>query len=458
MRMKTPIHNDFKIMGGIFKATRDEATGKYYITGIASGVEVDRDDERMATSAIDAMKRAIKEGIINYEGVHTQVPLIAGHDREWDRNLGWVVDAEIDGEYNLIIKAELDPDIPNAMSLFKRLTRPQEAGRPLRLGFSVGGHVLDAGVEAVDFMGGGRLVFLDLALKEMTVTGFPAYAPSYISALTKSVNRDALEAPMEEDDMKGKNIDGSRFAPAGSAASHSASDKIMDAVTAKATEAEAEETVEKDAEEVAVVAEASPEGASDVVEAEVVEKAEETDEVAAEAEVEKTEESGEETSEVVEKAEEVASDPLAELTATVAKLSEAVVAIAASVASLNKVEESVEADAETTKSEEEQVEETDAAKSVEVEEAGEVIEKATEDDASADLLKSLTAAMSAALAPLMARVEALEEQPVDKSLSINTDPEEDEEIDVVSKFARELSGLGAKDDIIGKTLAAAVRK
>lgn len=178
--------SDFRILGSITKAYQQDK--KLYVSGIASGTKIDREGERMATSAIDAFRRAINAGIVDHEGNWSMVPLRSGHRHEWDDVLGWISEAEVDDEHNLVIVAELDQDNPQALNLYKKLTRPPEAGKALRLGFSVGGQVLAAGEEWDEQLGKRVYVYRDVALKETSVTSMPAYAPSYVHALYKSVD------------------------------------------------------------------------------------------------------------------------------------------------------------------------------------------------------------------------------------------------------------------------------
>lgn len=178
--------SEFRILGSITKAYQQDK--KLFVSGIASGTKVDREGERMATSAIEAFKRAIDTGIVDHEGNWSMVPLRSGHRHEWDDVLGWIKEAEVDDENNLVIVAELDQDNPQALNLYKKLTRPPEAGKSLRLGFSVGGQVLSAGEEWDEQLGKRVYVYRDVALKETSVTSMPAYAPSYVHALYKSVD------------------------------------------------------------------------------------------------------------------------------------------------------------------------------------------------------------------------------------------------------------------------------
>ena len=135
--------SDFKINLAITKAFArvDKETGqtKRYIGGLASGTNLDLEDERMAESAIMAFRRAIEEGMFLHDGQWSLIPLRSGHREEWDDILGWITKAEVDEFWNLYIEAELDPTNPVATGLYEKLTRPAERGKPLQMGLSVGG-------------------------------------------------------------------------------------------------------------------------------------------------------------------------------------------------------------------------------------------------------------------------------------------------------------------------------
>lgn len=186
--------NDFKITCSIAKAYEKSAgdTVKKYISGLASGVQTDLDGERMATSAIQAFQKAIKSGMKLPDGQWSLIPLRSGHRNEWDDVLGWVTGAEIDKDHNLWIEAELDTENPVATSLYKKLTRSPEAGKPVKLGLSVGGAVIDAGYEWDDVANKFYKTYYDVELREVSVVSQPAYPTSYLLALNKSVNWDHI--------------------------------------------------------------------------------------------------------------------------------------------------------------------------------------------------------------------------------------------------------------------------
>lgn len=407
-------NTDFKIIGRIAKAYKNEDHTKFYITGIASGTKVDRDDERMAESIIHMFKKAIDEGIYNYEGQWSLVPLVAGHDQEWDRHLGWVVSAEINEDHDLIITAELDPLAPNAMSLFQKLNRPIEVGKPLRLGFSVGGRIHETNVEHDPVTGHDRLVFVSGSLREMTVTGFPAYAPSYLSAVTKSLARKESNAMENQDEaVVEKTADEVIITDAPDVSAEEAAVVEVEAVE-KAVETEAEADVEKAAEEAEAVVEAVAE-----VEAVVEETVDKSN---------------------VEAATEVETDPsiadqLAVLTETIAALKSGLAEVQKSLASQAEVEEA------------------------EVEQ----VEKSTDATAAPTLdVELIAAAMEKALAPIVADtkqlradLEEIASQEVDKSLSVREG--EGNAPDPVESFNKRLSSGDIKTtDIIRESLIASL--
>jgi HK97 family phage prohead protease len=191
---------DFKLIMQIdqaFEKSADDGSTLRYIGGRASGTNLDLDGERMAQTAIAAFQKAIKEGITLDDGSVSQIPLRSGHRKEWDDILGWVVDAHVDESNDLWIVAELE-DTAKAADLFTKLTTPQKAGRPNQLGFSVGGKIQKASLLWDSELKRSVRTIEDVALKEISVVGRPAYATAYVEALSKSVNWDDVERPSNE--------------------------------------------------------------------------------------------------------------------------------------------------------------------------------------------------------------------------------------------------------------------
>lgn len=187
---------EFKLSMPIVKSYERDA--HMFVAGLASGTGLDFDGERMADSAILAFKKAVDEGInLPVTGKWSLIPLRSGHGKEWDDVLGWVIKADVDENHNLLIEAELD-DTSKARDLFVRLTGGERHGRPIQLGFSVGGTIKKARKEWDAERHKSVRVIEDISLKEISVVGQPAYPTAYVEALTKSVDWDEVPIPQEE--------------------------------------------------------------------------------------------------------------------------------------------------------------------------------------------------------------------------------------------------------------------
>lgn len=194
-----PGDNTFRLTMPIEKSYTKEVDGRTvrFIGGIASGTDLDYDGERMAKSAIEAFVKAIDEGYYLPDGKFTMIPLRSGHRKEWDDILGWISKAEIDNNNNLWIEAEL-ADTSKAEDLFKQLTGIQKPGRPVQLGFSVGGTIKKAVRIWDDSAKKSIREIQDVQLREISVVGSPAFPTAYVEALYKSVNWDDVPAPSQE--------------------------------------------------------------------------------------------------------------------------------------------------------------------------------------------------------------------------------------------------------------------
>lgn len=446
--MTQQIFEPFKLVCEISKAYEHfdlvaQQSPKKRIVGMASGIKLDREEERMARSVIEQFQNTITEGIILEDGQWSLVPLISAHRKtalgepEWDQILGYIIKAWVDEQWNLWIEAELDPDNPQAMMLFQKLTRQPEEGRPVKLGLSVGGIVLEATKEFDSVLGKDIIIYQSIALREVSVTSAPAYPTEYLQALSKSVNWEKLQST-EETLME--NID---------------------------------ETVTTEVEQVATDIDVEKADQTAEVEAEVTkEQVEQTDasEAAVEAEVEKAAEDADETAEAeVEKAEDVdevefvtleAFNELRSTVEQVAKqLGELAKAIAPAEEAAEEAEKSVEADEEV-----EADPQVEAA--VEVEAAqDDVVERSVQEDAPIDVdaivnktVETMTTrfegVLEKAVSPLLKRIEELENEEVDKSISVTRASEVTGKLlrdDQDSEFVERLGTLKGRD-----ALAAAV--
>ena len=138
-----------------------------YIEGVASTINVDHDQERMAEGAIDLMLEKI-----NADGV----PLQNEHQKNWDSTLGTVFKAWRDDRGQLYIKAKLDKDNSRAVDLYRALRKG------LQVGLSVAGLVKRSAQELVEGLGKKVKTFYDVALKEISVTNRPSNFDSWLIA------------------------------------------------------------------------------------------------------------------------------------------------------------------------------------------------------------------------------------------------------------------------------------
>ncbi len=85
-------------------------------------------------------------------------------------------------DHQLLMKAELDADHPNAHFLFGKLQKGSQ------LGLSIGGQVNDWAWEHDATIGKAVRTYKDIALQEVSVTSHPAVASTFLSAINKSLH------------------------------------------------------------------------------------------------------------------------------------------------------------------------------------------------------------------------------------------------------------------------------
>lgn len=148
------------------------------LTGIASTVSVDRDDERMSSESLKMMVMDIKTAGVN---------LFGNHEHNWENTLGYIKDAEL-VDNKVQIKIDLDdpttnPKIPMLLNKLKR---------GINLGLSVGGNVLSYKWD-YDKTSNKKVKVLDrVKIYEVSVVGIPANPDSYLaipSAIAKSIKK-----------------------------------------------------------------------------------------------------------------------------------------------------------------------------------------------------------------------------------------------------------------------------
>jgi len=166
-----PQSPSFKFFVPFTGAHIEKGTNKMVVEGVASTTDMDLTGERMADSAIQAMAAS-----------NLPLSFRSEHRSEWDAELGSVVQLTATADHQLLMKAELDADHPNAHFLFGKLQKGRQ------LGLSIGGQVNDWAWEHDATIGKAIRTYKDIALQEVSVTSHPAVASTFLSAINKSLN------------------------------------------------------------------------------------------------------------------------------------------------------------------------------------------------------------------------------------------------------------------------------
>lgn len=169
----------FKFFVPFTKAYIAKDTNKMMVEGLASTTEVDLTGERMADSAIKSMAAS-----------NLPLPFRSEHRSDWDSVLGSVTELSATPDHQLLMKAELDADHPNAHFLFGKLQTGSQ------LGLSIGGRVKEWDWENDPEIGRSVRTYKDIDLTEVSVTSHPAVQSTFLAAINKSLNMQ--EPPMPE--------------------------------------------------------------------------------------------------------------------------------------------------------------------------------------------------------------------------------------------------------------------
>lgn len=230
-----------------------------YITGYASGPEVDSEGERMAPEAIERFAAQINatdaDTRLVYRDAHAPDGVL--------RDLGDITKAWVTEKFHLGIEVKLDEANPAAAYLFKQLEKGKQYG------MSVAGHVVDYADELLESAGTIVRTYKNVVLDEISNTTRPAWYPSFGSVLSKSI-KDAASETTEGEAMS-------------KTASAELDTKVEDATksdeaaatedtTTKADDAEATDSTEKAADDAATTDDTT-EKAADAAADEDVEKA-----------------------------------------------------------------------------------------------------------------------------------------------------------------------------------------
>lgn len=189
------VDGEFAYHGEVTKSYVDTKTGKRIVQGVASGIEVDRDGERVSKNAIASMCRQINAG--------PGVKVVGGtHQQDWASEMGEVVKAHHDTEHDqLVIKCELPPEGEDSLA-DKAWTRMTKHGE--KLAFSIGGKLRKAYFEINAELGKRVKVLDDIGIRHVALTKNPSYSPSFAEAVAKmfTADPDTLEFTEHEDEVE----------------------------------------------------------------------------------------------------------------------------------------------------------------------------------------------------------------------------------------------------------------
>ena len=151
----------------IEKAVPIDENGELIVEGIASTINTDHDQERMADTALHSMS-----DIINEKGV----PLRLEHSKEDSAIIGTVYKAWVDERNQLWIRAAMEKGNNTGSMIHEALKQGA------KFGLSVGGRVKNAMRELSEATGKMVKTFYDVVLDEVSVTRKPANYDAWLFA------------------------------------------------------------------------------------------------------------------------------------------------------------------------------------------------------------------------------------------------------------------------------------
>lgn len=161
-----------------------------FIEGKASSTDKDLHGDKMAPAAIKTMAESIKFHAVN---------LNADHDTTWSAEIGPIVKLDVTEENDLMIEAELS-EMSKANDLWYALTKQNK-----KLGLSIGGYVKEYEMvkEEDDEVEEGEQphwyrLYKDIDLDHVAVTSSPANPKTWVSAISKSIDKSQDQALIEK--------------------------------------------------------------------------------------------------------------------------------------------------------------------------------------------------------------------------------------------------------------------
>jgi len=178
-KLKLQAQGDFPFTFYIEKAIPTEQDGNLMVEGVASTINIDHDNERMAREALDSMCSIIND---------KTVPLRLEHSAKDSDVMGTVYKAWVDERNQLWVKAAISPDHASG----KMIHNSMKNGIA-KFGLSVGGRVKNAVRELSEQTGKYVKTFYDVILDEVSVTSKPANYDAWLVAKSIKTKTDDVE-------------------------------------------------------------------------------------------------------------------------------------------------------------------------------------------------------------------------------------------------------------------------
>jgi hypothetical protein len=153
------------------------------ISGVAMGLGKDEQKQKMSQTAIQSVARQVAAGNIPFKDHHAKIDSILGSD------IGTVVSAIVDEDFNLQVEVELDDVHPSAEYLYRSLNKGKQ------FGMSVGGTISKFHIENDN--GESVVVIDDMVIDEISATTRPVFVKSFGTVVRKAIDAAETESSGE---------------------------------------------------------------------------------------------------------------------------------------------------------------------------------------------------------------------------------------------------------------------
>jgi len=169
---------DFKLIIPLEKSEHEMEDG-WYITGVATGIGVDKEKDALTPKAIQMLADQINNDPIPLRNQHRVDDIT--------EDIGLVYKATVLPNYDLSIEARLDEDNPAAQYLWKKLSKKKKYGLSIR-GSSLGFYY------DTETSGGRIRRHPGVYAKEISVTTRPVSDQTFGTVLQKAIDGDSLQS------------------------------------------------------------------------------------------------------------------------------------------------------------------------------------------------------------------------------------------------------------------------